>query len=79
MALTQAGLNRTISQNSTLGEDVDLDAPLFSSGALDSVAMLNLIMFIEQETGMDIRAEDVTLDNFDTPARILNFTRELIA
>lgn len=49
------------------------ESELFSSGLLDSVSMVNLLAFIEESTGIVIRAEDVTLENFDTPARILRF------
>ncbi|TCV70021.1 phosphopantetheine binding protein [Neorhizobium sp. R1-B] len=53
--------------------DADRESELFSSGLLDSVSMVNLLAFIEQSTGISIRAEDVTLENFDTPDRILRF------
>ena len=53
--------------------DVRVESTLFSSGLLDSVSMVNLLTFIEQAGGIVIRAEDVTLQNFDTPARILRF------
>ncbi len=46
---------------------------LFSSGALDSVAMFNLIAFVEETGGLHVKPEDVTLANFDTPERILRF------
>ena len=44
--------------------DADRESELFSSGLLDSVSMVNLLAFIEQSTGISIRAEDVTLENF---------------
>lgn len=53
--------------------DVEAETPLFSSGLLDSVTMLDLIAFIEQKTKIDVGQEDVTLDNFDTAARIVQF------
>jgi acyl carrier protein len=46
------------------------DSILFSSGMLDSASMVNLIMFIEEKTQSEVRASDVTLENFDTPQRI---------
>ena len=49
------------------------DTPLFSSGALDSVSMMALIAFVEEAAGIEVRAHDVTLDNFDTSARIARF------
>lgn len=57
-------------------EDVPLDRRLFSSGALDSVAMFNLIAFLEETAGIEVRPEAVTLDNFDTAEAILRFSRQ---
>jgi acyl carrier protein len=61
--------------NGTLKIDEELaaDTELFSSGALDSVAMLQLITFVEEEAGIRVRPEDVTLDNFDSATRIVRF------
>ena len=73
MALTEAILIQTITGFSDLGPDPNGETPLFSSGALDSVAMLNLLAFVEEQAGFEIRADEVTLENFDTPARILRF------
>lgn len=63
------------------GFDGNLDAgtPLFSSGALDSIAMISLIAFVEQEAGIEIRADEVTLENFDTAERISRFALERAA
>jgi len=79
MALTEASLIQCIRENSGPNCDVDGESPLFSSGMLDSFAMLNLIMFVEAQTGMDVRAEDVTLENFDTARRILDFASRVTA
>lgn len=77
MALTEESLIRSIAEFAAIGGEIDAETPLFSSGALDSVAMLNLIVYVERETGTEIRAEDVTLENFDSAARILDFARKL--
>lgn len=53
------------------------DDPLFTSGLLDSVAMMNLIAFLEEKTGSDVRPADVTLDNFDTLTRITSYAATL--
>ena len=55
-------------------DDVQPETPLFSAGLLDSVSMVSLIAFIEQGSGMVIRPEDVSLENFDTADRILRFS-----
>ncbi|MCB5204669.1 acyl carrier protein [Neorhizobium sp. T786] len=73
MSLTQRNLMDYL-QGPMAMSDVSMSSELFSTGLLDSVSMVNLIAFIEQSSGHSIRAEDVTLENFDTPERILRFT-----
>lgn len=73
MALTEHMILQRLRQVADLPADASGDTELFSSGMLDSVAMLNLIMFVEEATGLEIRADEVTLENFDSPARILHF------
>jgi acyl carrier protein len=53
--------------------DIDNDSPLFSSGELDSMAMVQLIGFIEDRGGLQVNAEDVTLEHFDTVASIIKY------
>jgi acyl carrier protein len=42
------------------------DEDLLGSGLLDSLGVMSLVFFIEQELGLDIPAEDVTIENFQT-------------
>lgn len=72
MALTEAALTAFLRDTLNL-EEVAPDTELFSSGALDSVAMLTLITFIEEAAGIQVRPDQVTLENLDSPARILDF------
>ncbi len=46
--------------------DLDLadDEDLLSSGLIDSLGIISLVNFVEDETGLDVPAEDVTLENF---------------
>lgn len=77
MALSATALLEFVRQrsgDSALGEDT----PLFSSGALDSVNQLNLIMFVESGAGITVSPADVTLENFDCVRSILDYvSREL--
>jgi D-alanine--poly(phosphoribitol) ligase subunit 2 len=73
MPLTAESLIETIREASGLNGETTAESLLFSSGALDSVAMLELIMFVEQEAEIEIRADEVTLENFDSASRILRF------
>lgn len=56
-----------------LDEPVEAETPLFSTGLLDSVAMLNVIGFVEDRAKIEVSAGDVTLENFDTPRRIADY------
>lgn len=47
--------------------------PLFSSGLVDSFSLVELIAFVEKESGFRVDAWDVTLDNFDSIAQILAY------
>ena len=40
------------------------DEDLLVSGLLDSLSVMSLIHYIEQDAGIDVPAEDVTIENF---------------
>jgi acyl carrier protein len=46
---------------------------LFSSGLVDSFAMVDLLQFLEKHTGSRMGPEDINLDNLDSIERILAF------
>lgn len=46
------------------------DEDLLGSGLLDSLSVISLVHFIEQEASIEIPAEDVTIDNFVSLAAI---------
>jgi acyl carrier protein len=52
---------------------IDDDEALFSSGLVDSFAMVDLLLFLEKHTGARLGPEDVDVDNFDSIRRILAF------
>ena len=54
-------------------EDVKNDSLLFSTGIVDSFALVTLMMHIENSTGIRVNPGDVTLENFDSIERILSF------
>lgn len=47
-------------QDLVIGEDEEL----LASGLLDSLSVMSLIHFIEQDHGIEVPAEDVTIENF---------------
>jgi acyl carrier protein len=58
-------------------DDIADETPLLSSGLVDSFGMVELLVFVEGQTGASIDAGDVNLENFDSVQRILRFVSEL--
>jgi acyl carrier protein len=54
-------------------KDVDENTGLFSEGLLDSFSIVDLVVFIENTSGIKMQPTDVNLDNLDSAAKILNF------
>lgn len=72
MELSESRLIEYLRQKTGI-EDLDASTALFSDGTVDSVGMIDLIAFLETETGVEIQHDDVTLDNLDSVSRILAF------
>lgn len=50
------------------------DTPLVQSGLLDSVALFNLVLWVEEQTGQPLDPTQVSFrDDFDSVASILRF------
>lgn len=61
-----------------LGVDIDGIEPetlIFSTGIIDSFALVTLMTFLEKTGGFRINPADVNLDNMDSIARILDYSR----
>lgn len=54
-------------------DNLQADTPLFSSGLIDSFSLVTLMSFIENAGEVSIDPSDVTLDNFDSIERIIQF------
>ena len=54
-------------------ESLDTDLPLFSSGLLDSTSLIELVEFLEIQSGIEVEADDLTLENYDTIDLIIDF------
>jgi acyl carrier protein len=57
-------------------ESVGADEPLVSTGVIDSLGMLRLITFLEEELGTKIADGDVVAENFETIRKIAAFVDE---
>ena len=51
--------------------DIDTASPLFSSGVIDSFALVRLINYLEERCNIRLDAADVSLENLDSIERIL--------
>ncbi len=75
MALSSEDLKKFLSEELGVDTaDVEDSSELFSSGVIDSTALVLLIAFIEESCGFELSPMDVTLENLDTIDRILEFT-----
>jgi acyl carrier protein len=55
------------------GDNLQVSTPLFSSGLIDSFSLVTLMSFIENAGEVSIDPADVTLENFDSVERMLQF------
>ena len=53
------------------------DTALFSSGAIDSLNIMELVSFVEKQIGQPIPPTAITLDNFDSIEQIIAFVATL--
>jgi acyl carrier protein len=58
------------------GTKIDPETSLINSGVIDSLSMLRLINFLEEEFGIVVEDEEVVPDNFDTLKIMESFVAE---
>lgn len=75
MAITRDELLTYLSKKTRADlSKIDDSTELFSSGLIDSFAMVDLLMWLEKKTGARVDPSDISLDNLDTVTRILEYT-----
>ena len=52
-------------------DELTTTTPLITGGILDSIAALKLVIFLEDEYGVSFEPHEVSRDNLDTIARIV--------
>jgi acyl carrier protein len=60
-----------VTQLGLAADELQDDTPLFTGGLLDSFSMVDLIQFLEQESGLQMSETEVNLENLDSVRRIL--------
>lgn len=69
-------LRQFLSENFILDDDgasLERDESLTETGVLDSMGVLELIMFIEERFGITVPDEDTLPENLDSVGRIVNY------
>jgi len=51
------------------------DASFLEEGIIDSMNVMQLILFVEEEFGLRVPDQDITPDNFDSVSRIAAYVR----
>lgn len=58
------------------GETVGADDELLMSGKVDSIGVMQLVAFVEDTFGVDVPAEDVTLETFRSVTAIAAYVSQ---
>jgi acyl carrier protein len=56
---------------------IEDDTPLIDKGIVDSIGLMEVVMFIEQETGVRVPDEEIAPDNFQTVASMEEMVQRL--
>lgn len=59
--------------------DLGPDTSLLRSGAVDSLGVLDLMLFLVEKFGIALEDEDFAPGNIETPARLAAFVRDRLA
>ncbi|MCK6628038.1 MAG: acyl carrier protein [Anaerolineae bacterium] len=61
------------------GFGYDDDASFLEEGIVDSLGVMELVLFIEEKFGVKVKDEDLTPDNFDSINKLGNFIQHRLA
>ncbi len=60
-------------------DDLSSDEPLLGSGIVDSLGIMRLVSYIEEEFGVVVPEEELVPDHFQTVSRLAAFVERLQA
>lgn len=76
MSLTPESVTKYLKDEA--GLDINAITPetaLFTSNLLDSLSLVELILFVELKMGAKIDPDDVRIENFDSVSQIIQFAK----
>ena len=76
MTSTAQTIRSYISEELAPGSEIDDDTSLITSEIIDSMGVLTLIGFLEEEFGVEINADDVDLTHFENVAGIARLVED---
>ena len=56
--------------------EVDFDTSLINSNILDSLTVIDLAIFLEEQTDLNIPARDINSENFDSINKIADYLKK---
>lgn len=77
MTPLKQALRRVLRTKFGIKRDVKNDTKLFTSGLLDSMSVMDLVVFVEEQLNCVIAPADIVLDNFDSIDNIQRFADKL--
>lgn len=74
-AETRGAIRAYVVSRFPAAKNLDLDKPvsLLDSGVIDSLGILDIVAFLEESFGVQVRDEDLAPENFDTLAALERF------
>ena len=60
---------------SLIDDDIETETDLLLTGAVDSLGVIGITQWLEDEAGFTVEPTEVTLDNFQTVDRMLAYCR----
>ena len=78
MTITNKPVDVIIDYLKNIGKTVDESTELFTSGILDSLDIIDLVLFLEEKYQIKIPQKSMTLDNFKTPSSIAQLVQTIL-
>jgi acyl carrier protein len=77
----EAQVRKYVAQNllfSDNGFEYDDDDSFLQEGIVDSVGVLELVLFVEETFGVNVNDQEITPDNFDSVNKLANYIRSKV-
>jgi acyl carrier protein len=77
----EAQIRKYVAQNLLFSDDgfgYDDDDSFLQEGIVDSVGVLELVLFVEETFGAAVDDQEITPDNFDSVTKLANYIRSKV-